>query len=242
MTYLWLELRRMLRNRRILVFSVGFPLVLYLLIAGPNRGVSDLSGTGVPASTYFMVGLLSFGTMNAMLGSGARIASERTIGWTRQLRVTPLAPSAYLRAKVVAGYLLAGLTIATVYVAGAALGVRLEAGRWAAMTGLVLVGLMPFAALGVLLGHLVTADSAGPAVGGAGALFAFLGGTWFPLTDGFLRQLGELLPSYWIVQASRMGIEGVGWPAKGWIVVAVWTAGASALAALAFRRDTSRVT
>ena len=50
------------------------------------------------------------------------------------------------------------------------------------MTGLILVGLLPFAALGIVFGHLLTPDSIGPVMGGATALLALLGGTWFPLT------------------------------------------------------------
>ena len=35
------------------------------------------------------------------------------------------------------------------------------------MTGFILVGLIPFAALGIVIGHLVTPDSVGPVMGGA---------------------------------------------------------------------------
>jgi hypothetical protein len=38
-----------------------------------------------------MVGLVSFGVMMALISSGAPIATERTDGWTRQLRVTLVA-------------------------------------------------------------------------------------------------------------------------------------------------------
>jgi len=238
--YLRFELLRTLRNRRIVVFSLGFPLVLYLLIAGPNRGEQDLAGSGIPATTYFMTGLLSFGTMNAILGVGARIAAERSAGWNRQLKITPLPPLAYLRAKVATGYVMSALTIAVLYIAGAALGVRLEAGRWVEMTVLVLVGLLPLAAIGVALGHVVTADSSGPAVGGSAALLAFLGGAWFPLTDGVLRDIGQLVPSYWIVQAARTGVDGQPWPAKGWLVIGAWSVACAAVAAYAYRRDTER--
>ena len=50
------------------------------------------------------------------------------------------------------------------------------------MTGLILVGLLPFAALGILFGHLLTPDSIGPVMGGATALLALLGGVWFPIS------------------------------------------------------------
>jgi ABC-2 type transport system permease protein len=72
-----------------------------------------------------MIGLVAFGAMMAHISNGARIANERTTGWTRQLRVTPLSPRAYLCAKVLTGYAMAGLTIAVLYSAGAVLGVGL---------------------------------------------------------------------------------------------------------------------
>ena len=95
-TYVRFELLRLLRNRRFFLFSLGFPLVLYFLIAGPNRNVHDLGGTGIPAPLYFMIGLAAFGTMNSVLAGGARIALDRSVGWTRQLRLTPLSPRSYL--------------------------------------------------------------------------------------------------------------------------------------------------
>jgi len=52
------------------------------------------------------------------------------------------------------------------------------------MVGLILVSLAPFAALGIMLGHLLNVDAIGPATGGGASLLAFLGGTWFPLKHG----------------------------------------------------------
>ena len=46
------------------------------------------------------------------------------------------------------------------------------------MIGLMLVGLIPIAVLGILLGHLLTPDSLAPAVGGTIMLFALLGGAY----------------------------------------------------------------
>jgi ABC-2 type transport system permease protein len=236
------ELLRTVRNRRFFVFSLGFPLVLFFLIAGPQRDVHNLGGTGISAPLYFMVGLVAFGGMATMLSAGARIAAERSAGWNRQLRITPLRAFAYFRTKVVTAYLTAGVTIAVLYVSGAALGVRISLGDWLAMTGLILVGLIPFAALGILIGHLLTADSVGPVVGGSISLFAFLGGTWFPLgNSGVLHAVAQFLPSYWLVQASHISVGGAGWSVSGWAVVVGWTVVLSLAAGWAYRRDTARV-
>lgn len=242
LSYTRFELLRTLRNRRFFFLSLGFPLALYFLIAAPNRHIHDLDQTGIAAPLYFMVGLVSFGAMGAMLSSGARISAERAVGWNRQLRVTPLSTRAYFRTKVLTGYVTALLSISVLYLAGASLGVSIGAGRWLEMTALILVGLVPFAALGILIGHLLTPDSVGPALGGGIALFAILGGTWGPIAQhGFLHSLAQLVPSYWLVQASHVAVGGSSWPAKGWIVIAVWTLVASRLAQRAYRRDTGRV-
>jgi hypothetical protein len=43
------ELMRTFRNRRFVVFSLGFPLVLCYAIAGPNRDEANLGGSGIAA-------------------------------------------------------------------------------------------------------------------------------------------------------------------------------------------------
>ncbi|MBV8065470.1 MAG: ABC transporter permease [Actinobacteria bacterium] len=240
-TYAKYELLRTFRNRRFLIFAFGFPLLLYILIAAPNRHVHDLNGSGISAPLYFMVGLLAFGTMNAMLSTGARIAAERGVGWNRQLRITPLSPRTYFRTKVLTGYAMCLITIGLLYAAGAALGVRLDAGNWVKMTWFILIGLIPFAALGIFIGHVITSESIGPALGGSTALLAFLGGVWFPLGNhGALHVIGQGLPSYWLVQAAHIGLGGSGWGTKGWVVIAAWTIGATILARRAYVRDTKK--
>jgi ABC-2 type transport system permease protein len=239
--YTRFELLRMFRNRRFTVFAFGFPLLIYILIAAPNRDTHDLGGSGLSAPLYFMVGLLALGTMNAMLASGTRIAAEKSAGWNRQLRITPLPARVYFRTKVLTGYVMSLISIALLYLAGTALGVRLPAAHWIEMTGLILAGLLPFAALGILLGHLLNTDSIGPAIGGITSLLAFLGGSWYPLGDhGAFHAIGESLPSYWLVEAAHVGAGGHTWGALGWSVITAWTVGAAILARRAYLRDTQR--
>jgi ABC-2 type transport system permease protein len=172
---------------------------------------------------------------------GARIAAERSTGWNRQLRLTPLTSRAYFRTKVLTAYLTASVTIVLLYAAGAILGVRIPAGRWIEMTLLMCIGLVPFAALGILIGHLIGLDSIGPAMGGTTALLGLLGGVWFPIdSSGFMHDVAVLLPSYWLVQASHVAIGGGAWRSTGWLVVAAWSGLVALAAAWAYRRDTSR--
>src|SRR5581483_609461 len=147
--YIRCELLRTIRNRRYALAALGFPIVLYFLIAGPNKGEHDLGGSGLSAPLYYMVGLASFGAMNAMLSVAGRIATERTAGWNRQLRLTPLTARDYFRIKILTGYLTVLAALALLFLAGTTLGVRLGARDWLVMTGLILVGLVPFGALAV---------------------------------------------------------------------------------------------
>ena len=242
LAYTRYELLRTFRNRRFFLLSLGFPVILYLVLAAPRSGQHNFAGTGLSLPLYYMVGLVSFGTMGAMLSSGARISSERAVGWNRQLRISPLSTRAYFRTKVLTAYLMACLSIAALYICGISSGVSLPAEEWLKMTGLILVGLLPFAALGILMGHLLTPDSIGPAMGGGISLLALFGGTWFPITGtGFLAELARFIPSYWLVQAGHVALGGQAWSTKGWIVIAAWTVVFTLLARRAYRRDTKRI-
>jgi ABC-2 type transport system permease protein len=238
--YFRYELVRSFRNWRFILFSLAYPVVLYFVVTAPQRHAHF---DGVDFPLYFMAGMATVGMMIAVISSGARIAAERSTGWTRQLRITPLTAGDYLGAKVACGFLMALLAIALVSLSGTALGVRLSAGEWTGMLGLMLVGLIPLAVLGILLGYVVTPDSLAPAVGGTIMLLALLGGAYgFLLAkSGAVFDLIKTLPSYWLVQAGKTALGGSGWPAEAWIVIAAWTAVLAPLAVLVYRRDTSRL-
>lgn len=178
-----------------------------------------------------------------MISAGGRIASERQAGWNRQLRLTPLTPREYFRAKVATGYMMALITLMLLFVAGLTLGVHLQVREVASMVGLVAVGLIPFAALGIFVGHMFTPDSIGPVLGGGVSILAFLGGAWGPIggTHGFMHDVSLATPTYWLVQAGHTLVGQQAWDSTGWLVVGSWTAVLAVLAARAYQRDTKRV-
>jgi len=120
--------------------------------------------------------------------------------------------------------------------------VRLNASQWLEIGGLLLVGLTPFIALGIVLGYLVRADALTPVIGGVVVLFALVGGVYgFQLAhSGPLFDVMKAVPSYWLVQAGKTALGGGSWPAQGWIVIAAWTAVLAAAASLAYRRSAAR--
>jgi ABC-2 type transport system permease protein len=238
-TYLRYEVLRNFRNWRFLFLTLAFPLVLYLSVASANRHATI---NGIAFTVYFMAAMATLGTMASVVSSAAVIAADRSTGWTRQMRITPLTVGTYFGARVLNGYLRAVLTIVLVGLAATALGVRLSATEWVTVVGLLLVGLIPFAVLGILLGHLLKADSSAVAMGGIVTLFALLGGVYgFQIAkSGPMFQVIKAIPSYWLVQAAKAAIGHGGWPAEGWIVIAVWTLLLAALAVFVYQRDTHR--
>src|SRR6202451_3675333 len=173
--YLRYEVLRNFRNWRFLFLTLAFPLVLYVLIGSVNRHVKF---EGIAFPVYFMTAMATLGTMAAVISGCAIISAERATGWTRQMRINPLPARVSSRAKRLVGYLRALLPLVLLALAGTALGVRLPAQGWLTVLGLFLVGLIPFAVLGILLGHLIGADAAAVATGGIVTLFALLGGAY----------------------------------------------------------------
>jgi ABC-2 type transport system permease protein len=238
-TYLKYELIRTLRNRQGFIFSLAFPVVLFFIFGTTNRNNSNFD-RGINGAAFYMIGMLGFGAIGAVVAAGGRISVERQVGWNRQLRLSPLAPRTYLATKVLIGYLVALMTIVLLYACGISQGVRLTTGHWAEMTALILVSLVPFAALGIWIGHRFSPDAMGPLMGGVMSLFSIIGGSYFPVTGSVIGTIGSWTPSYWLNQAGRVGLGGDVWPVKGWAVIVGWAVLFTALAARAYLADTER--
>ena len=169
-TFLRIEVRRTLRSPRYALFTIGVPVGLFLVLASLyGSGTQD----GISGTAWIMVSMSVFGAMAAAVAIGGRIAGERAIGWTRQLRLTALSGRAYVAGKAVTAFLVAVPALALVYAVGAAFeGVRLHASQWAEAAGWSLVALAPFVAMGIWLGQWLTVDVLGAV---SGALFTALG-------------------------------------------------------------------
>jgi ABC-2 type transport system permease protein len=194
--YLRLELRRMARTPGFLIFTVVMPLVMYLVFT--NLG--SLTGQDREhAALYAMVSVGGYGAIGALLNYASGVVGDRTTGWLRQLRLTPLSPLRVVVAKGIAGMVLAVPPIAAMCVAAALInGVRLPAGEWALVVLLLWAGAAPFVLLGLGIGYLCTAQTVQPANFLAYFGMSLLGGLWLPL-DVFppaLRAVGRFMPTH----------------------------------------------
>ncbi|MFI6505631.1 ABC transporter permease [Nonomuraea typhae] len=235
-SYLRLELLRSLRNPVGLVMTTVFPVALYLLWTEVLR----LTPPGqVNVKDHMMVSMATYGAMGGAMSIGGAIAVERSKGWLRQLAVTPLPAHGYISAKLLAG--LAGMSPSIVAVlATAALisAVRLPPGTWPALAGLIWLGAVPFAALGIAIGYTLEGIVANVTMMVLFFGLSVLGGLWVPVSlmpEG-MRTLAEFSPAY---QAGSLGwgaLAGELPTGQSLAVLAAWTLVFSGLAAWRYRR------
>ncbi|MEU6663310.1 ABC transporter permease [Streptomyces sp. NPDC046821] len=195
-----LEITRALRNKKFLFFSVVYPSVLFLLIAGSSRRASMVEGTGLNLAAFMMVSMASFGALTAVLmGNSERIAKERESGWVRQLRLTTLPGRGYVLAKTASAAVVSLPSIVVVFIVAAVTkGVRLDAWQWLALVGAIWAGSLCFAALGVAIGYIASGDAVRPITMIVYFGLSILGGLWFP-SAGFpdwLRNIASWLPTH----------------------------------------------
>ncbi|WEH15487.1 ABC transporter permease [Streptomyces sp. VNUA24] len=195
-----LELTRALRNRKSMFFSVLYPSLLFLLIAGNASSTEKLGDTGLTLPTYMMVSMASFGALTAVLmGNSERIAKEREGGWVRQLRLTPLPGRGYVFAKTAGAAVVSLPSIVIVFLVAATVkGVRLDAWQWLALTGAIWAGSLVFAALGVAIGYLATGDAVRPITMIVYFGLSMLGGLWMPTTTfpEWLQEIAKWVPTH----------------------------------------------
>jgi ABC-2 type transport system permease protein len=239
-TYLLLEARRATRNGRFLIFSIAFPVLLFLLYVGIFAN-GDKEVVGV-----LMVNMTSFGALSAALFAGGRVALERSLGWQRQLRLTPLSGSGYLAAKGITGMLLALPAVILVpLIAAVVEGVSLDASGWLRVTIGIWLAVIPFTLIGLLIGQVGTPDSMQPIMSLTMMTMSLLGGIFIPI-DGmpaWLMKVSHLLPSYWLGQVGRGAVTAdlsvnLG---QAVLVLAGWTAVVGLAVVRRYRRDSARV-
>jgi ABC-2 type transport system permease protein len=97
--FLAIELRRLLRNRRTVIFTLIMPPAFFLIFGTADVYTSQSVGNG-NVTAFIMVSMALYGAMLATTSGGASVSVERSQGWTRQLRLTPLRPATYVFTKV----------------------------------------------------------------------------------------------------------------------------------------------
>lgn len=238
LTAIGLEIRRVLRNRRTLMFLLIFPnLFFYLfgIVGGAARG-------GAAGLTLVMINMAVYGAMGGTTSGGAAVALERSLGWSRQLRLTPLKPSAYIAMKVLVSMMLGAIAITSTFVVGSLNGVHMSAGVWLMSALAAWVASFVFAAFGLFMGFLLPSENVMQFVGPMLAVMALFGGIFIPLKvlPPTLQTIAHFTPMFGVGQLARAPFSGdpILTPL---LSVLAWTLLFGVGAMWLFRRDTQRV-
>jgi ABC-2 type transport system permease protein len=239
-TFLAIEVRRLLRNRRTVIVTLVVPVVLFVLFSN-NRRIASLASVGLTTATT-MIGIAVYGAMLASTSGGAMVSIERAQGWSRQLRITPLRPPAYVAIKLVIAMLLGLTSVAVVYVFGAIDGVQMTPVSWV-LTGLLAWGTsLVFAAFGLFIGYLLPSDNVMQVIGPVLGVFALFGGLFVPLAllPSAMQSIAPYMPTYGVAAIARYPLAGGSFDPTWLLSVVVWTSVFSGAAVFLFRRDTRR--
>jgi ABC-2 type transport system permease protein len=182
LTALNLEVHRLLRNPRAVIITVIVPVVFFFAFGLNKANASGNYGHGNYAA-FVLVSLALYGAIFSTTYTGAGVSIERAQGWSRQLRLTPLSPAAYIGMKVTTALVLGFVSIAVVNVVAilthkASMPVYL----WIVSALCVWIGSLLFAAFGLFMGFLLPADSIMQVLGLIMSLFAFVGGLFIPIS------------------------------------------------------------
>src|SRR6202167_5924507 len=175
-TVLRLEIRRLLRNRRTVIFALVFPVVFFLAF-GLNSAYANLRYGHGNVSAEVMISMALYGAVLATTSGGAMVSIERAAGWSRQLRLTPLSPVAYIVIKMLTAMVLGLASVVVVFIAGILTHkASMSVGLWIATGFSVWIGSLLFAAFGLFLGYLLPAENVLQLIGLILALLSFAGG------------------------------------------------------------------
>jgi len=225
------EISRLRRNRRYVLFTVGLPIVLYLLFAKAGKTVY-----GIPFPAYYMVAMAAFGAFaGALNGNTIRISEERKAGWIRQLRLTPLPASGYVIAKILTAMATTIVSIVVVLVLGRFYGgVHLPVWQWFVIAAIVWFGSTIFSALAVAIGYRYPPDQAQPIVLMLYLVFTILGGIWYPFT-GLIGNISKGTPVFEAISIAVDVISNQSVAAYLILGLVVWLGVFTALATLSVR-------
>ena len=198
--------KEILRDPINLIFGLGFPIVLLLLLSAIQANVPvDLFKIDSLAP-----GITVFGLSFMTLFSASLIAKDRETSFLARLYTTPLQAIDYIL-----GYMLPILPIAiaqsvTCYIVAIVIGLKVSANILYAVLMLFPISVL-YISLGLLCGSIFNAKQVG---GICGALLtnlsAWLSGVWFDLNliGGVFEKLADFLPFVHAVELERAMLSG----------------------------------
>jgi ABC-2 type transport system permease protein len=178
------ECVRMLRAPAFAVPFLILPVALYVFFGVVMIGGSPATGANPNVATYLFMGFSVMGVMGpGMFGFGVSIALEREQGLLTLKRALPMPPAAYLLSKMCMAVLFSAIVMLTMVIAAATLSdkLHLTAGQFLGVSAILILGTLPFCAIGMFIGTLISGRVAPAIVNVIYLPLIYLSGLFFPL-------------------------------------------------------------
>ena len=245
LTYVRIDVRRVLRNRRAMIFTLAMPTLLYIVFGATQKYGPDMIGHANTAA-YVMVHMAVYGAILATTTNAASVALEQRAGWTRTLRLTPLSPLGYVASKAMVAMSVAALPLLLLSIVGVFTGARAPVIIWVGSVLLGWLGSSVFAAFGMAIGSALKSEAAMQVSGGILTLLAFGGNVFVPL-KGAMLTFSMFTPMFGINSLANYPMTGgetvYGEHIPLWVSIAnigVWGAVFTAAAVFFYKRSSNR--
>jgi ABC-2 type transport system permease protein len=236
------QARMFLRTPAVSVISFAMPLILFLFFAVPAIGTPYLPG--IDLGTFMLASFAAYAVSSVMVFNyGVTIAMDRGQRVDVLMRASPLPGSIYLLARTITALALGLAGLVVLIVVAVLAGVDLPLMTWVDLAVRLMLGSIPFIALGFALAYLCS-PSAAPAVANLLFLVLAFGSGMLIRVDQmpeFLRTISPFLPTYHYAQ---LAWGSVGAASEDLLVSIAWLAGFAivlfGVAAWAYRREAAR--
>ncbi|WP_342563982.1 ABC transporter permease [Paenibacillus sp. FSL R7-0345] len=191
------ELLRIVRNPYFVFWSLLMPILFYFIFTKVvNTGTDDVRHW----QAHYLMSMSAFSVMgSSIMTLGIRLVQERTQGWNTFMRITPLPASIYFLGKMFGQTIMHLFSVLCIFTAGYLInGVSLSAAEWLFSGLWIVLGALPFMALGTLVGLMKRVDTASGVSNVLYMVLALAGGMWMPLEilPKSVQRIGQWLPSY----------------------------------------------
>jgi ABC-2 type transport system permease protein len=237
------ELTKFARLPAYVIPTLAFPLGFYVFFGIVMNGSQSIGAT--TAATYMLATFGAFGVVGCALFSfGVSVAMERGQGWLLVKRASPMPLSAYFAAKLLTTMVFGAVIVFLMCgIASEFGGVRLAPAVWLELIVALVLGSIPFAALGLAIGFVAGPNSAPAIVNVIYLPLSFLSGLWIPIEalPPVVAHLAPFLPTYHLGQLA-LGIvsPGHGSPAAHGLILIAWAVAGVLAAAYGMKRDEGR--
>ena len=229
-----LELAMTLRRGESLMVTLAIPVGI-LVFFGKVNPLTAVKGDPID---FLVPGVLALAVMaSAMVSLGIATGFERRYGVLKRLGSTPLSRGGLLAAKTLNVLTLEVLQVGVIVATGLALGWHTDAARVGAAIGLLLLGTIAFAGIGMFMAGTLRAEANLALANALFLVLMFLGGMAYPLAKlpTAVASIARLLPAAALAECLRAVLDSTAFPAGAFVVLLVWTMAAPLAAARWFK-------